>query len=218
MAYIVGLTATDGCLLSKSRAMNFKSGDRDLVETYLALLGRTNRIGSQVTAYGGVVYYAQFKDARLYRWFQAIGLTPRKSLTLGALDVPDAFLAPLVRGLLDGDGSITNAIWRADTTRRSDYYYEWLRTRFASASRAHLEWLKARICAALGLRGWIWYDPDRGNGIGALAYGKHDSIKLLKWVYPDPAVPCLHRKRAIWDDYCRRHEDWVREPTLLYTA
>ncbi|MDQ2952614.1 MAG: hypothetical protein M3R54_10165, partial [Chloroflexota bacterium] len=61
MAYIVGLTATDGCLMSNSRAMNFKSSDRDLVETYLALLGRTNRIGSQATAYGGVVYYTQFK-------------------------------------------------------------------------------------------------------------------------------------------------------------
>ncbi len=42
MAYVVGLTATDGCLVTGRRAINFKSGDRELVETYLRLLGRTN--------------------------------------------------------------------------------------------------------------------------------------------------------------------------------
>src|SRR5437870_11442771 len=29
MAYIVGLTATDGCLFTGRRAINFKSGDRE---------------------------------------------------------------------------------------------------------------------------------------------------------------------------------------------
>lgn len=80
MAYIVGLTATDGCLASGRRAINFKSADRQLVETYLQLLGRTNKIGCQRTKTGGIAHQAQFSDTRLYRWFQSIGLTPRKSL------------------------------------------------------------------------------------------------------------------------------------------
>lgn len=216
MACIVGLTATDGCLASNRRAINFKSADKQLVETYLQTLGRANKVGADRTRIGGVVYRAQFSDTRLYGWFQSVGLTPRKSLTLGAIDVPDRFLAPLVRGLLEGDGSISNAIWKADTTRRSDYYYEWLRTRFASASLPHLEWLKARLQAQLGLRGSIWVDRNRENVLGCLAYGKHDSIKLLKWVYADPNAPCLLR-RAIWDNYAARHSDWVREtPFNIY--
>jgi len=52
MAYIVGLTATDGCLISGKRAINFKSEDRDLVETYLGALGRTNRIRAVPTSSG----------------------------------------------------------------------------------------------------------------------------------------------------------------------
>jgi len=36
MAYLVGLTATDGCLITGRRAINFKSGDRQLVETSFA--------------------------------------------------------------------------------------------------------------------------------------------------------------------------------------
>jgi hypothetical protein len=219
MAYIVGLTATDGCLVSGRRAINFKSADRELVETYLQLLGRSNKIGSQRTRTGGVAYKVQFSDTRLYGWLQSIGLTPRKSLTLGAIDVPDEFLPPLVRGLLDGDGNITNAVWKADTSRRSDYYYEWFRVRFASASPAHLEWLQDRLRRRLNLRGWIWRDLTRGNGMGWLTYGKHDSITLLRWLYADPHAACLRRKRSIWDNYVGRHPDWVRDvPTTIYAS
>jgi len=119
MAYIVGLTATDGCLFTGRRAINFKSGDRQLVETYLRLLGRKNRVKSHPTATGGIAYYTQFHDSRLYEWFRSTGLTPRKSLTIGGLSVPDNFLMPLARGLLDGDGSVLNKVYRADTGRRS---------------------------------------------------------------------------------------------------
>ncbi len=217
MAYIVGLTATDGCLTPGSHAIAFTSTDRQLVETYRQLLGRANKIGSQRTRTGSIAYRVQFKDARLYGWFESVGVTPRKSLTLDAIDVPDEFLAPLVRGLLDGDGSISNGVWKADTTRRSDYYYEWLRTRFASASPPHLQWLKERLHRELTLRGWIWQDLTRGNGMGWLSYGKHDSIKLLRWLYSDPSAACLLRKRAIWDSYAYRHPDWIREPpTTIY--
>ena len=33
-----------------------------------------------------------------------------KSLTLGSIDVPDEFLLPVVRGRLDGDGSVVNFV------------------------------------------------------------------------------------------------------------
>ena len=104
MAYIVGLTATDGCLITGRRVINFKSCDRDLVETYLAVLGRTNQVRLERTVSGGVVYTAQFHDAALYEWFRSAGLSPRKSLTMGSLAVPAGNLLPLARGLLDGDG------------------------------------------------------------------------------------------------------------------
>jgi hypothetical protein len=125
--------ATDGCLLSGTRAINFKSADRQLVETFLRILGRTNRVQCQRSRSGGIAYFTQFKDTRLYGWLQSVGLTPRKSLTLGALNVLADFLAPFVRGLLDGDGNISNGVWRADTSRRSDYFYERFKTSFASS-------------------------------------------------------------------------------------
>ncbi|HYK98420.1 MAG TPA: hypothetical protein VEU77_08515 [Candidatus Acidoferrales bacterium] len=209
MAYIVGLTATDGCLLTGRKAINFKSGDRELVETYLRLLGRTTKIGTERTKSGGVAFKTQFSDARWYEWLVEAGVTPRKSLTLGGIDVPDAFLLPLARGLLDGDGSVINKVYRADTARRSDYYWEYLLTRFHSASRAHLDWLEGRIAAVTGVAGYVIEarrrnaDPKR-HPFYHLRYGKRGSVVLLPLLYPTGA-PCLARKRAIWLDYATRH-------------
>jgi hypothetical protein len=205
MAYIVGLTATDGCLSTGVRKINFKSQDRQLVATYLHLHGRTNRIMEERTRTGAIAYFTQFHDSRLYRWFTSVGLTPRKSMTLGKIDVPDAFLLPVVRGLLDGDGNLTNKVYRADTGRRSDYYWEYLVTRFNSASRTHLEWLQSRRATELAIHGRLAEvkrtrpDPSR-HPYFELRYGKRASLILLPGLYPETA-PCLERKRVIWQQY-----------------
>ena len=206
MAYVVGLTATDGCLFTGVRKLNFKSQDRDLVGIYLRLLGRTNRIKEQLTRSGRIAYFAEFHDSRLYEWFRSIGLMPRKSLILGQLDVPDEFLFAAVRGLLDGDGSIINKVYLADTGGRPDYYWEYLITSFGSASRRHLEWLESRVRAVTGLHGRIGEATRRvpdatRHPYYQLRYGKLASHALLPLLYPSYDVPCLERKRAIWVRY-----------------
>lgn len=209
MAYVVGLTATDGCLITGRRVINFKSQDRQLVETYLALLGRTNRVKTQRTRTGGIAYFTQFHDSALYRWFQSVGLTPRKSLTLGAIDVPRELFFPLARGLLDGDGTVLNKVYRADTGRRADYYWEYLVTGFNSGSREHLEWIRNEIEALTGFRATVAElrrkaSQTKRHPYFGLRYGKRASHQLLPLLYPAGA-PCLERKRAIWHDYAERH-------------
>jgi hypothetical protein len=205
MAYLVGLTATDGCLITGRRAINFKSGDRELVATYLRLLGRQNRVKSHPTKSGGIAYYTQFHDSALYEWFRSVGLSPRKSLTIGALSVPDNFLLPLVRGLLDGDGSIINEVYRADTGRRDDYYWEYLITSFNSGSGQHILWLQRALSHALDLEGSVQEaTTTAGNPYFELRYAKAASSILLPLLYPTGA-PCLERKRQIWHAYASRH-------------
>jgi hypothetical protein len=215
MAYAVGLIATDGCLIERGRSIAFVSQDAQLVETLLHCLGREPRYRTQLTRLGRELYRFQFKDAVLYRWLEQAGLTPRKSLTLGSLLVPELLLPHLVRGLLDGDGSIIDRVWRADTTRRSDYWYEWFRAQFVSASWDHIAWLHATLKQALGLRGWIGTRNSPGrNPSYKLVFGKHDSIALLAWIYADREAPCLLRKRLIWDDFAGRHRDVVRRRSV----
>jgi intein/homing endonuclease len=182
MAYVVGLTATDGCLVSGRRKINFKSAARDLVGLYLLLLRRTNKIKEGRTRAGGTVYFTEFGDARLYRWFESIGLTPRKSLTLGGLDVPDMFLAPLLRGLFEGDGTIQNFRHHPTLRAQPSYVYERLWTYFERLARR----------------------PDR-HDFFRLKFGNRESITLLRVLYASADVPRLERKWKVWDDYATRH-------------
>jgi hypothetical protein len=207
MAYIVGLTATDGCLYTGLTKINFKSKDRELVETYVRLLGRTNPIKTKPTRAGGVVHLVQFGDARFYRWLLSVGLTPAKSLTLGAIDVPDAVLAPCLRGLFEGDGHIQNFVHRPTRATYPDYEYERLWTFFNSASRPHLEWIQQRINALLRLNGHIEQLPPREgrHDFFRLKYGNQESAILLPAMYPTADVPKLERKWVIWRDYQTRH-------------
>ncbi|MDP9280754.1 MAG: hypothetical protein M3P38_01510 [Chloroflexota bacterium] len=173
---------------------------------YLALLGRTNTIGVELTRNGNVVYHTQFGDARLYEWFRSVGLMPRKGLVLGTIDVPDSNVSHLVRGLLDGDGSILNYMYEGTGKARGTY--EALRTVFNSASRAHVEWLRERLRSQLGIWGSIGtHQPsNRIHPMHRLAYANHESSRLLPWLYAGLDVPCLQRKRVIWDSYAARHE------------
>jgi len=206
MAYIVGLTATDGCLYTGLRKINFKSNDRELVELYLRILGRTNRVKEQKTRKGNIAFFTEFGDARLYAWFLSIGLTPRKSLTLGAIDVPDAHLLPLIRGLLDGDGSIQNFVHHPTLRTAPEYTYERLWVRFTSASRAHIDWISASLARVLSITGSVSVARRPGrNDFFDLRFGNAASVVLLRAIYPTPDVPRLGRKFDIWARYTARH-------------
>jgi len=91
IAYVVGLIATDGCLISGRSQIAFVSLDRWLCEVLLRTLRRANRIRTTLTASGGTAYRVQFGDARLYRWLLSIGahapeeLDPRRDRGAGQI-------------------------------------------------------------------------------------------------------------------------------------
>lgn len=206
MAYVVGLMATDGCLIRDGRHLAFDSGDEDLVKTFLGCLGRPLTYRAKRTESGGVDYQAQFGDVAFYRWLSSVGLTPRKSLVLGPIDVPDEFLHPLARGLLDGDGSLLD-YWYDGTGKAKGRRYEGFVTVFNSASRPHLEWLRARLAGSLSIKGALCPQPptERGTVMWRLAYAIRESSILLPHLYRSLDEPCLLRKRRIWEDYATRH-------------
>lgn len=205
-AYAIGLMATDGCVADLDH-VSFPSADRELVELFASCLKRDNVISEFKTEAGHAAYRIQFGDVRFCRWLGSIGITGHKSLTIGALNVPRELLIPLTRGLLDGDGSILNKRARADTARRSDYYWEYLQTKFVSGSRGHLEWLQTCLRTALGIEGLIITRGPRDgrHACYTLRYSKRASHVLLSELYRDPGAPRLTRKWRIWQSYVERH-------------
>lgn len=213
-AYAIGLLATDGCLGGR-KAVILTSKDRDLLETFKRCIAAEAPIGRNRHA-----YRVQVMDVRFYRWLEWIGVTPRKSLTLGALSVPDAFVLHTVRGLLDGDGSIYTGLTIPNRKRYPHHSYQRLWVRFHSASLAHIEWLRALLERSLGIRGFVTFKRPRTERhaiVWILRYAKHESMRLLDALYADPAAPCLERKWKSWVDF-RDHgkptRTWTRRSSV----
>jgi hypothetical protein len=190
--------ATDGSLAKTGRHISFVSKDHDQIQTFLRCV---DRLGATIR-HDGTAFRVYFGDVELYDWLRAIGLTPRKSLTLAGLAVPAAFFFDVVRGLLDGDGSIFHYVHEPNRADYPNYRYRRLCVRFYSASEAHVKWLQARIRTTLGARGaLIRQPPAPKNDLFALQYAKHASTVLLTKLYEDPMSPRLLRKWLIWEDF-----------------
>ena len=196
LAYAVGLIATDGNLSPDGRHITVTSKDRDLLETLRDCLSITTSITASFNP--RMVYRLAWSDRYFYDCLLSIGLMPAKSLRLGPLTIPDAYLADFMRGCVDGDGSIITYTDRYNTVKSEKYIYERLFVVLVSASGPFLDWVQASIMRLTGLHG-ACFSREPGNGrntMWTLKFAKYDSIRLLNWMYYTPTLPCLARKRA----------------------
>ena len=127
-----------------------------------------------------------------------IGLFPNKTYTIGTIEVPDKYFRDFLRGHLDGDGSIFTYVDRYANYRGHNYTNQRIFTRFISASQKHLIWLHGQVKKLTGLKGaLICNKPRIENRVSMweLKFAKIESLKLLPWIYYNPDLPCLERKR-----------------------
>jgi len=198
LAYAVGLIVTDGNLSKDGRHMCVVSKDIDLLETLRQCLGLENTIAQHRGDWGHNAYRLQWGNRNFYDWLVNIGLMPAKSLQLGPLAVPDDYLADFVRGCLDGDGNIDIYTDRYNIFKNEKYVYERLFVRFTSASLPFLQWLQSGVGRVVDIWGGVFARKSRAEHhaiVYDLKYAKHESIRLLRWIYYSPEVPCLARKR-----------------------
>lgn len=199
MAYAVGLLATDGGLTGR-KTVALVSKDKAQVMTFRSCIGAANPLGRN-----GKAYRIQITDVRFYRWLESIGVTARKSLTLNSLAVPRPVFIHVVRGLLDGDGSIYTGTTVPNRRRYPSHQYQRLTVRFHSASERHIQWLRAQLEEVLGLTGFVSVTrkrvKDRDSLLFVLRYSKHESVALLGQLYSDPRAPRLRRKWRKWIDF-----------------
>ncbi len=194
LAYVVGVITADGSLASDGRHIDITSKDRSLVELCRRCLDTTNKITKKRSGFVNEerYYRIQLGNIKLYKWLLEIGLTPNKSKTLRGLVIPEEYFLEFVREYLDGDGCI-RVYWDPDYPESRRLYI-----RFFSSSKVHLCWLKTRLENQLGLNGGT---VKKGGRAYILSYAKHDSVALLRSLYPSPEVPCLARKYAIAKEF-----------------
>jgi len=183
MAYVLGYWWTDGCMRIKSNTgaheFEIASNDREHLETIAQTIG--GNYGLRKVSEGTQCYKITFCSKEMYQDILAHGGTPRKSKTIGFPYIPPELLPHFVRGIVDGDGTLS---WNGDRPVLHIY----------SGSRQFLFDIAAAIEHATGM-----YTPNV-NANRSLWYIKWSTIRaknLASWLYFDNPGIALDRKRAI---------------------
>jgi len=186
ISYLVGLIASDGCLQKDGRHIDLTSKDIEQLKNFSLAVGRDFVIGKKLNGFGGIGYRIQLSDVALYDFLLAAGLTPNKSKTIGALNIPDIYYPDFLRGLFDGDGSTYGYM---DPRWRSSFMFYVV---FTSASADFLDYLRRTNSRLIGVsNGSIRHDARALT----LGYAKQDSHKLSAYMYYEGHDLCLTRKK-----------------------
>lgn len=208
LAYVVGLLVTDGHLSSDGRHIVYKSIDRDLVQSLRRALPTKNSVFIRIDKRKGrkPAHVLQFSDVRFYRWLLSIGVTPRKTLTIGDLPIPPEFFRDFLRGHLDGDGSIFSYQDRYNVYKGKRYRNTRIYTKFISASETHIRWLYEMIQKYSPIQGALLYKPATKTRvrIWEIKIAKYESLKLFRWLYYRKNLPSLSRKRLLAERFLKR--------------
>ena len=112
MAYVLGLWWADGCMRVKSHGaheIEIASNDLDHLAYIAPIIGgkyQVRRVSLQANT-----YVITFCSKEMYEDILALGGTPRKSKTIGFPPVSIQLLPHFIRGVVDGDGTLT---WNGD--------------------------------------------------------------------------------------------------------
>ncbi len=186
IAYLVGLIASDGCLINNGRHLNITSKDKEIIDNVQEILKMDVKVPFKGGMFAGLAYHLQFSNVAFYDFLLSIGLTPAKSKTMGALKVPNAMYADFLRGYFDGDGSV-HGYWDVRWKNSLMFYSD-----FNSASLEFLYWLQDMNMQLIGVsQGSI----NTSARVSTLQYAKADSRKVFQFMYYSPRLPVLTRKK-----------------------
>ncbi len=187
LAYAIGLIATDGCLSKDGILIDLTSKDKEQLSNFSKCVGVSFNIGNKWSHKGEKYLRIQFKNRIFYNFLLSIGLTPRKSLTMGKLAIPSKYFFDFLRGCFDGDGcfySYWDPRWRSSHM----FYVE-----FVSASKKHIDWLREELKNKIYVLGHI--TKNKRNSAFQLKYAKKEALAIIKKMYYNPNVVCLSRKK-----------------------
>jgi hypothetical protein len=202
--YLVGLIASDGCLSSDGRHIDITSKDNLFLQRIKDATGITNRICEKYNAQKQKSFHLQVGNKNLYDFLLLVGLTPHKSLTLGALKVPDCFYIDFLRGVIDGDGCIRH--WRHPSNGREQWSL-----RIYSGSEYFVQWLTKVNVRLLKIKGRIHKNV---SNLWVLKYGKMAAKEIAVRCY---YKGCLGLERKIkLAQACRdSRQGWHKSKTVL---
>lgn len=188
-AYAIGLIVSDGNLSINRRHIAFVSKDIEQINNFKKCFNIPDiKIGETFSGAKNKAFRVQFGDVLFYEFLNSIGVTQKKSKTIGELEIPKKYFFDFLRGSFDGDGSFYS-YW--DPRWKSSHMFY---LTFASASKSHIEWIQKCIFKIVKLYGHI-SKAKNDKAIYSLRYAKREALVIIKKMYYNPKVVCLSRKK-----------------------
>ena len=207
--YLVGLIATDGCLVNNRRTVVVTSKEKSFLERLAECIGVRATIRQKRSGFGTIGYDLVIGRKILYDRLIAIGLTPRKSATLGPLRIPDGFFRDFLRGVIDGDGNIRR--WIHPSNGRQ----QWT-VRVSGCSEPFLRWLRETVQRLWYATGRLHKElPREENRLPRyiLKFGKIAAKVVLEECYYSGAL-ALPRKAHLAADCVATSVGWAKSKTV----
>src|SRR3989344_9333656 len=199
--YIVGLITSDGNLSPDGRHINITSKDREFLYSVRRALLLKNKISKKTRGGEKEKKYSVLcvGDVKFYRFLLDIGLTPKKSLTLKQIKVPNKYFVDFLRGVIDGDGCIRT--WEHPTNGNIQWSLS-----IVSGSPIFSNWLKREVEGVFLVRGKVYgyKHKNKKNFLYTIKFGKFAAKVILAKIYYKnclvlnrklkQAIKCIHAK------------------------
>lgn len=192
-------------------SINITSKEQEFLVQVRAAIGFRGGISRKFGGSGSrrVAYQLQFKSRNLWDRLWAIGLTPKKSLTIGPLRVPDEWFHDFLRGVIDGDGTVRR--WRHPTNGREQW-----KTQICGASQPFLQWLRETTERLWHVRGRLHVRApvsEKHHPLYILKFGKIAAKVILTECYY-PTALALERKKALATECIAAPVGWAQSKTI----
>ncbi len=208
--YLVGLVATDGCLLESRKTVVVTAKSEEFLLKLRDALGLAVKIHKKKGGFNASISHdLVIKRVDLYRQLTETGLTPRKSATIGRLSVPDKGFLDFLRGVIDGDGCIRR--WNHPTNGKEQW-----EIKIVGISRPFLCWLSETIERIWGVTGSFHIDLPRNSNHRTkytLKYGKLAARSILAKCYYRDAF-ALDRKAKLAAECTNTWVGWSKSKTI----
>ena len=208
--YLVGLITSDGCLSSDGRHIDITSKDYKFLQEIKSSLRIGTKIGDKYNSKKQKMFHIQITNRNFYDFLLSIGLTQNKSLTLGAIKIPNQYFIDFLRGLIDGDGCIRR--WIHPSNNREQWSL-----RIYSGSESFMEWLQGSIERICRVKGRLHQDRRKKPRVDlfVLKYGKVAAKVILNKCYYKNALG-LERKVKLAQECINSYRGWQRSKTVLF--
>lgn len=194
-AYYIGLIIADGNIFQKNNLSNtmklsitLHDGDEYILEQLISDLCSSNSITND----GRGCSEIGFSNTKLCKDLEQYGIVPRKSLiTYLPTNIPDDLMRHLIRGLIDGDGSIRFV----RPPRRCEKYISLCGTH--RLMQEVLDYLYEHKIIKIHKQ---VYDYKNSSVSEFKISNKDDIYSLGEWLYKDATI-YLKRKKEIYDSF-----------------